>query len=355
MDSIRRLATCVATMALGLTAAAAQAPENLARVAILTYEDETRTNNFGYMPASLTEAIDKSLQQRFSYVREEPSASEQHRRDIREKGLFTARDAALYCSKNNVQFIVFGKLNFDPQTKKLKVTTYISQGTDKIRTLKERSNATDATIFALADKVADDIVAEFAVIARDQPVRDATATAGKKVELARVVDINWALKNYHLYAGIGASIPTGAAKNALKTGVLLGFTGKYLFWRGLFGSINGTVIQQSLRNSTGTDPKLVAFSVLGGGGYAFFFWSDRFRWDIGLGIGVAAHELKENDQTVNGTKHGGAAFRVATSLSWMMTDRFSLLLEISATQLNNTEYGTLRYGGLMLGAGYAYY
>ncbi|MBS0617202.1 MAG: hypothetical protein JSR44_03385 [Spirochaetes bacterium] len=54
---------------------AAPAKKDLARVAILKYKDLTETTRFGYMPASLTEAIDVSLQKKFEYVREDPAAT----------------------------------------------------------------------------------------------------------------------------------------------------------------------------------------------------------------------------------------------------------------------------------------
>lgn len=52
-----------------------QKPE-LARVAILKYQDLTGTKNFRYLPASLTEAIDASLQKKFEYVREDPATTD---------------------------------------------------------------------------------------------------------------------------------------------------------------------------------------------------------------------------------------------------------------------------------------
>jgi hypothetical protein len=236
----------------GFNFSASLGKKSLARLGILMYEDETGTKNFGYMPGSLTEAIDKSLQKKFEYVREEPADSEGNRRAIRATGMFDPKDAAVYCSKNNVQILIFGKFSFDAPSKQLVVTTYISLGTDKIRTLKERRNAVDATIFSLADRVSDDIVAEMTLIAKEQRAagKGSDAAAGGKVELAKIVEINWAFKNYHVYGGLGAVSAIGDIRNILDTGIFLNVTGKYLFWRGLYGTLNASLFQQKFKATT---------------------------------------------------------------------------------------------------------
>lgn len=331
--------------------------KSLARLGILMYEDETGTKNFGYMPASLTEAIDKSLQRKFEYIREEPADSEGNRRAIKAIGMFDPKDAAIYCSKNNVQILIFGKFNFDAASKQLVVSTYISLGTDKFRTLKERRNAADATIFSLADRVADDIVAEMTLIAKEQRAagKGSDSPAGGKTELAKIVEINWAFKNYHVYGGLGAASPVGDIKDTMQSGLLLSVSGKYLFWKGLYGSLNAHIFTSKFKNTTGGEKSFSAFPITAAFGYAIVFGSERWRWDIDVGAGFASYQTKLNEVTVTGSSQGGSALRATTSLSWMLTEKISLLSEFAVVQLNGTDSGAIRFATLTIGVGYAYY
>lgn len=331
--------------------------KSLARLAILMYEDETGTKNFGYMPGSLTEAIDKSLQKKFEYVREEPADSEGNRRAIRATGMFDPKDAAVYCSKNNVQILIFGKFSFDAPSKQLIVTTYISLGTDKFRTLKERRNAADATIFSLADRVADDIVAEMTLIAKEQRAagKGGETQSGGKTELAKVVEINWAFKNYHVYGDLGVASPVGGIKTALESGIMLSVSGKYLFWRGLYGALNAHAFNAKFKDTTSGEKAFTAFPITAAFGYAITFGNERWRWDIDLGAGFSSYETKLNEVHVPGASTGGTALRVTTSLSWMLTEKISLLAELAVVQLNGTDSGAIRFATLTLGVGYAYY
>jgi hypothetical protein len=143
---------------------------DLARVSILSYQDLTGSKNFGYMPASLTEAIDESLRSRFEYIREEPAKSEVAAMKYRASGLgFTPETAAEFCKINKTDILILGSFTFDAQKNEIVVQTWISLGaTNKFRNLPDRRNLVNATIFKLADKVADDIVQALTEIAKEQ-------------------------------------------------------------------------------------------------------------------------------------------------------------------------------------------
>lgn len=143
---------------------------DLARVSILSYLDLTGAKNFGYMPASLTEAIDRSLQSRFEYVREEPAKSEAAAAKYRTQGAgFTPETAAEFCRNNKTDILIFGSFTFDAQKNEIVVETSISLGAkNKFRNLPDRRNLVNATIFKLADKVADDIVEALTEIAKER-------------------------------------------------------------------------------------------------------------------------------------------------------------------------------------------
>lgn len=143
---------------------------DLARVSILSYQDLTGAKNFGYMPASLTEAIDASLQARFEYVREEPAKSEAAAAKFRASGGgFTPETAAEFCKINKTDILILGSFTFDAQKNEIVVETTISLGAkNKFRNLPDRRNLVNASIFRLADKVADDIVQALTEIAKEQ-------------------------------------------------------------------------------------------------------------------------------------------------------------------------------------------
>jgi hypothetical protein len=143
---------------------------DLARVSILSYQDLTGSKNFGYMPRSLTEAIDESLQSRFEYVREEPAKSEAAAAKYRAAGGgFTPETAAEFCKINKTDILILGSFIFDSQKNEIVVQTSISFGaTNKFRNLPDRRNLVNASIFKLADKVADDIVQALTEIAKER-------------------------------------------------------------------------------------------------------------------------------------------------------------------------------------------
>src|SRR5688572_16325204 len=124
--------------------------KDLARLAILTFEDQTGTKNYGYLPQSLTDAVDKSLQSKFEYLREDPVRSEAARNSYPVQGQFTAEQAADFCRKNGLDIVIYGSFTLDRATREVVVTTRVSLGAvEKFRTLKERKNPADATIFSL--------------------------------------------------------------------------------------------------------------------------------------------------------------------------------------------------------------
>lgn len=187
-----------------------QLSADLARVSIVRYGDMTGTKNFGYMPDSLTEAIDKSLQVRFEYRREEPEKTEAAIHAFRKKNPeLTADTAATFCRRNGTDILIFGDFSFDAMTNEIIVRTSISLGSaSKFRALPERRNPVNATIFKLADLVADDIVRNLTDIAREQaPTKQAKGKKEEKIELRRAQVTAWAETNWHIAPGFSLLMP----------------------------------------------------------------------------------------------------------------------------------------------------
>lgn len=145
---VSRILFCLLLIQGGFIAAA---KKDLARLAILNFADETGTKNYGYLPGSLTEAIDKSLQHKFEYMREDPAKSEAAVKNFAGSGGMDPERAGIFARSNNIDIVVSGSFTLDRTTKEVVVTTYVAFGNSaKFRRLKERKNPADATIFSLA-------------------------------------------------------------------------------------------------------------------------------------------------------------------------------------------------------------
>lgn len=192
-----------------------QPKPGLARVSIVEYSDNTGTRNFGYMPNSLTEAIDKSLQLRFEYLRESPAKTEIAMKNFRATTReLNAETAAAFCKQNGTDILIFGSFAYDPGSRNLTVKTSISLGAaDRFRVLPERHNPVNATIFRLADHVADDIVQALTEIAREQAAagENQKAVQGEKIELKKIKDTTWKDTNWNIAPGFGVTIPLNSS------------------------------------------------------------------------------------------------------------------------------------------------
>lgn len=188
--------------------------ESLARVVIVQYEDLTKTKNFGYMPDSLTEAIDKSLQLKFEYLREDPEKTEAAVASFQKlKGRLGQVNIVEFCKINKSEIVILGSFVFDKEAKELVVTTFISLcRADGFRTLPERRNPVDASIFKLADKVADDIVRELTQIAKEQaPEKQAEKRKGEKIELKKEKPTAWSEVNWSISPSLNIAFPLNSS------------------------------------------------------------------------------------------------------------------------------------------------
>lgn len=358
---MRSLALTVALLffSAGLSAAA---DKSLAKVAILTYEDETGTKNFGYMPNSLTEAIDKSLQKKFEYVREDPKKSDAARKLIKPKGALSAAEAAAYCMKNDVQILVFGKFTYDADNRRIVVETVISLGSEeKFRKLKERTNPTDATIFSLADKVADDIVAEMTAIAKEQQEKEGKSKEqkkGEKLELKKDTAISWAPRKYSANLAFGVIGPSADLKDAYDDAGTLTLSAHRLLWRGFYAGVFTQFFKMNSKTSSTASfsSSLSALPLTANLGYSLFFWSDRFRFNAELGGGLygAKFEVKANDTVIYTRNFYNPTLRVAFSLHWLMFSAVSIGVELNHLQLYDKNQTTGKVTGLVLSAGYVF-
>jgi TolB-like protein len=278
---------------LGLLSGFSAEAKDLARVAILTFEDQTGTKDYGYLPQSLTEAVDKSLQKKFDYVREDPAKSEEARRTYGLGKILSAEDAAAFAQRNHYDIVIFGAFAFDAQKKEIVVKTFVSLGSkEKFRALKERKNPVDATIFSLTEKVADDIVAEMTEVARSRSTEQAPG-ASEKLELHRDSSTSWEAKKWRLSLGLGIVGPADG-EAGLKDGPSLTLAASRDIWRRLFvtaelGNISTERADAPKPIAREFDATYAAAAV----GYAFYP-GNRWRIFADLGLGLTYGSFRED-------------------------------------------------------------
>lgn len=331
--------------------------KDLARVSILNYVDETGTTNYGYLPSAFSEAIDQSLQTRFEYVREEPAKSEKERLKIRADGVFDAKDAAEFCKRYHTDILIFGRYTFEPKTKQLVVKTYISLGTvDKFRELPERRNPTDATIFKVADKVADDIVREMTTIAKEQ--KGGKKTSGKKdekLELKKSPAVTWTDRKWMVGGGLQGFVPVGDFAQVAQKNALISVHASRILYRSFYLGLNAQAGEaKSFNNNTPQQVTMKLWHAQAAIGYAFFFWRERFRLNAEIGGGAYRADLTIIDNSAGATleflnaKYWNPALRGAASLHFLIFSFLSAGIEVSYAHLFDKGNKPLQHAGVGL-------
>jgi len=270
-----------------------KAESNLARVVITKYSDVTGTKNFGYMPGSLTEAIDSSLQTRFEYHREDPDVTEKAvSRYEANKGRLGEKTILDFCKINKSEIVILGSFAFDDTSKELVVVTSISLcRADGFRTLPERRNKVDPSIFKMADKVADDIVRELTQIAKEQaPEKQAAAKKGEKIELKKEKPVAWSDVKWSISPSLDIAFPLNSSFGSRRSepSPFLQLTGEYRFkdrWH--LGLVGGRA-----ESHAGTID-LEMFHAAGFLGYNIDL-SNRWRLGFAAGGGYYAGKLSDN-------------------------------------------------------------
>lgn len=261
----------------------AEQKAELARVSIVRYQDATGTRNFGYMPDSLTEAIDKSLQLRFEYKREDPDKTEGAVTAFKIKNpQLNAQSAADFCKINKTDILIYGDFTFDGLTNEIVVNTYISLGAaSKFRHIEERRNPVNATIFKLADLVADDIVRNLTEIAKEQSPEKLGAKLRKdeKLELKKIRTTAWSETNWNFTPGFSILVPLNSSFSGYRTPQpMMSLLAERRLFRGLYFGLQGSVLPARISN--------IALDFFTAAAFAAYHWQLSARWDIFVQAGA---------------------------------------------------------------------
>ncbi|MBS0617462.1 MAG: hypothetical protein JSR44_04695 [Spirochaetes bacterium] len=327
-----------------ILAQAAAPKSEMARVAVILYEDKTGTQNFGYMPESLQKAIIGSMKTKFEFIEVDAAKIEPIAAQVRtkNKGIIGAKEAAEICRLADIDILIYGNFIFNDAEKEIAILTEISLGsTDKYRTLPPKQNRVDASIFQAADYVAADIVQEIAKVALEQQQAKGKAELSnkKKTQLEKIeksktwADINW---SFALSAGPLLPLVSNSQAN-IRTQPAVSLNSQYRLkdnWHvGLLLSV------ASFHSSSTNAPYNTSFdhgAAAATLGY-FFDLSPRWRWTNLVGLGYYAGYIKtwvdcqtNNCGTSNPTpdvKVSNPLFLARTGLHFMIFSFLALGLE----------------------------
>ncbi|MDH4262568.1 MAG: DUF1566 domain-containing protein [Spirochaetia bacterium] len=153
---------------------------DLARIAILNFDDKTESENFQYMSGSLGDAVDTSMQKNFTYERvssadidkimytakqkltKEKISEKSNKKTDERLGLLK-----ILAKELNVDIIIFGRYDFDQEAQIMNIHTNVYYvAIDEIADLEVVSNKVDSTIFGATDKAAANIISEIQKMAK---------------------------------------------------------------------------------------------------------------------------------------------------------------------------------------------
>lgn len=294
MKSLFRRFIAVALIAGATLHAAEEKPKaaEMARVAIVKYQDKTGTKNFEYMPGSLQEAIGGSMHKKFEFIEADMSKVEPIVAQVRakNKGVIGPKEAAEICRLADIDILIYGDFTFDKEAAEIEIHTNISLGsTDKFRPIAPTENRVDATIFQAADKVATDIVAEITKVAIEQQQAKGKTELDKKkkTQLDKVEKSKtWADVNWNFSLSPGGIYPLVSRSNAQvksepSASILAMYRLKGRWHVGVFASFTSL---KSNSNSTPYTTNMDHLATTANLGY-YFDLSPRWRLTTMLGGG----------------------------------------------------------------------
>jgi len=153
--------------------------DDLARVAILAFDDRTNSNNFQYMAESLSDAINYSMLKEFTYIRIDKNELNKSTYWMQYQNLISVGKKIENSDQEGIQdknqqnlvkkiakdvksdIIIFGNYSYDLNTNELVLTANLylalSDGTKKINSIR---NVVDNTLFNATALLAKNLVAE---------------------------------------------------------------------------------------------------------------------------------------------------------------------------------------------------
>lgn len=181
--------------AMAISAATPAANENLARVAILEFSDQTGSKDYQYLSSSIALGVDKSMKERFDYNPIPADTAKQRTANMLSDRPLSKDNARQVASAAEADVVIGGTYTLASGGNKMhiRVSIYLTS-TDQYIELPEFTNPVDGTIFQAIDKVAEKIIAKIKEIASRQ--QSTTADSNAKISLQRTAETSWRDKNF---------------------------------------------------------------------------------------------------------------------------------------------------------------
>lgn len=174
--------------------------DNLAKVALLGYEDRTGSQNYLYLSDSITTSIDSNMQAKFDFAPINPDLAAKTANEIRTKsGKFSGAEAKEFCKLTNTDILIYGYYEYDPISNQIVIKTEINFALiNRTVTLDPLTNPIDASLFQVTEIAATKIVEKISEMARKLMAQNTEpsgtgvhSTETQKVTLAKISEISW--------------------------------------------------------------------------------------------------------------------------------------------------------------------
>ena len=309
---------------------AQQKQSDLAKIAILEFEDRSGTGNFGYMPKSLARAIDSSLKKKFEYISADGQIPLQYAKLARlAKPELEKSDWQSIAAQSKTDILILGHFTFDAEQNQLLIEPFIfTELSDSLIVLPVTRNAVDDSLFGAVDRVADNIVAELTRIAQEQLTTKAGSLPESKPEEDKKMPINredntvhWKNKTITLELGAGMGVSLGEIADKTKEWMAGNFYAGYavLPWLQL-----GIDAEYRLTKILPDSAKFNIMQSIVYGGYTF----SANRWQFAAMAGAGYYFIDTDLTAINSKGNPAAAFRLASR--YLLTTNFHLGLTTSA-------------------------
>jgi hypothetical protein len=282
--------------------------EELARVAIIPFEDNTGTKNYSYMPKSLVKAIDGSMAQNFRYEKIHPEEviPALQKMQVEKKEKETQNDIIKKVAKElRADIVIFGGYTVDQETQKIVISVNLFLGlTNEMVKIPDTENAIDNTIFTATEKVASTLVSEIDRMVADYEKKQkiaSTESEGGKKSLTRDFAgsrLDWKNKKFDLTANGSWILFPGETQDSPHNLNL-----RLRFWptKGLYLGLEGNAFFMFNSPLSLSEAEFSGVSVAGFIGYGLAL--KRFQLYADLGGGYYMGELRIRNNSIQTTSN----------------------------------------------------
>jgi hypothetical protein len=170
-------------------AATATKPTELARVAILEFQDNTGQKNYGWVKTSLPDAINSSMKDQFEFQRAEVAGAAKSAEKSRvSAGEVDAQNVSVFAEQQGLDIVIFGNFSYETKTRKAVFTAevYHHKGKRVIGTVVQQSKLNN-DVFGTIDTISKKIVEHIYRFSLDLTEQQVVAKTEQSVRLLVLV------------------------------------------------------------------------------------------------------------------------------------------------------------------------